>query len=363
MWGDVVSNARGNLLDSFIEDEELAVLNTGEPTHFHIQTGTFSAIDISLCSPDCYLDFTWNVMDELMGSDHFPIVIELVNDDISAPRSPRWILDKANWALFRTLTFLEVYADDFETVDDALDFLNDVIVKAGLEAIPRSSGKFARKPVPWWTIQCSITRKAMRAALTRYRRNPCDLYLLSYKKARARFRYQIKQAKRQSWIKYLSSINWRTTLPEVWSKIRKIAGKYVPPPLPVLKVNGLTLASPVEVSEAFADHFAKVSSKNVNLPYHHQRIHDESRNLDFSTSRSETYNLPFTMKEFLSALSSCHDSAPGPDDIPYAMIRHLPKETQSFLLSIINRIWKESYLPSTWDIAIMLPFLKPSKDG
>ena len=254
MWGDVISNARGNLIDSFIEEEELAILNTGKPTHFHVQTGTFSAIDISLCSPNCYLDFSWEVMDDLMGSDHFPILIDLVNDEISAPRSPRWILDKANWALFQTLTFLDVSAEDFPTVDEALDFLNEVIIEAGLKAIPRSSGKFRRKPVPWWDIQCSITRKAMRAAFTQYRRNVCDLYLISYKKARARFRYQIKQAKRQSWIKYLSSINWRTTLPEVWSKIRKIAGKYIPTPLPVLKVNGLTLANPDDVSEAFADH-------------------------------------------------------------------------------------------------------------
>ena len=57
MWGDEISNARGNILDSFIEDEGFAVLNTGQVTHFHVQTGTFSVIDLSVCSPDCYLDF------------------------------------------------------------------------------------------------------------------------------------------------------------------------------------------------------------------------------------------------------------------------------------------------------------------
>ena len=56
-WGDEISNARGNILDSFIEDEGFAVLNTGQVTHFHVQTGTFSVIDLSVCSPDCYLDF------------------------------------------------------------------------------------------------------------------------------------------------------------------------------------------------------------------------------------------------------------------------------------------------------------------
>ena len=69
------------------------------------------------------------------------------------------------------------------------------------------------------------------------------------------------------------------------------------------------------------------------------------------------------MKQLLSALSSCNDSAPVADDITYSMIRNLSKKTKIFLLTIINRIWKESSFPSVWEIAIMLAFLKPQKDG
>ena len=54
MWGDTLSNPRGNIIHSLIEDRELAIINTGEPTHFHVQTGTFSVIDLSLCSPECF---------------------------------------------------------------------------------------------------------------------------------------------------------------------------------------------------------------------------------------------------------------------------------------------------------------------
>ena len=165
MWGDVTSNSRGNMIFSLIEKKELAVLNTGAPTHFHIQTGTLTSIDISLCSPDCFLDFSWQVMDDGIGSDHFPIVIGIV-DEVAVPRSPRWLLDKANWALFKTLTFLEIDAKDFPTIDDALDFLNRIIIDASKKSIPRTSGLFSRKPVPWWNTECCITRKAMRAAFT-----------------------------------------------------------------------------------------------------------------------------------------------------------------------------------------------------
>ena len=36
LWGDVLANTRGNLLASIIEGEDVGLLNTGEPTHFHI---------------------------------------------------------------------------------------------------------------------------------------------------------------------------------------------------------------------------------------------------------------------------------------------------------------------------------------
>ena len=76
-----------------------------------------------------------------------------------------------------------------------------------------------------------------------------------------------------------------------------------------------------------------------------------------------SYNSPFTMKEFLAALNSCNDTAPGPDEIPYMMIKKAPHETKSFLLGLLNRIFKESYFPKDWEKFLMLPFAKPGKDS
>ena len=123
---------------------------------------------------------------------------------------------------------------------------------------------------------CRVAYKAMRAAFTRYRRNPCDSYLISYKKLRARFRYQVKQAKRLSWVNYISSITWRTTLSEVWAKIRTITGKHIPCSPPVIKENGSLITDPKDVSEAFAKHFATVSSKQPDSPYYQQRLHEQN---------------------------------------------------------------------------------------
>ena len=75
-------------LASFVEDEGLEVLNSGDITYFHSPTGTFTAIDLSLCSCCLYLNFNWSVLPDLYGSDHFPILSESVAS-VPQSRPPR----------------------------------------------------------------------------------------------------------------------------------------------------------------------------------------------------------------------------------------------------------------------------------
>ena len=44
IWGDVLSNTKGNMIAAILENEDVGLLNNGEPTHFHVQTGTLSCI-------------------------------------------------------------------------------------------------------------------------------------------------------------------------------------------------------------------------------------------------------------------------------------------------------------------------------
>ena len=197
-WGDILGNHRGDMIASLIEHEDLSILNTGEPTHFHVQTGTFSMIDLSICSSNCYLDFAWRVNEDTHTPDHFPIIIT-VDDSIPAPRSPRWCLERADWARFKSLTTIETEAKIFPTIDDAISLICHFLHAASLY-IPRTTGKFHRRPVPWWNIDCQLSHRAMRAAYTRLKRHRYANYLISYKKARARFRRQLKKAWHKSWV-------------------------------------------------------------------------------------------------------------------------------------------------------------------
>ena len=131
MWDGGAFNPRGILIASFIEDEGLELINTGDATHFHSQTGTFTSINFFVCTSNSLFDFTWRILPALYGSDHFPILLESVD---SEPRSrpPRWRLNRLDWQRFTDLTFSVHSLADFGTCNDAAAYFTDVLHSAAL---------------------------------------------------------------------------------------------------------------------------------------------------------------------------------------------------------------------------------------
>ena len=68
------------------------------------------------------------------------------------------------------------------------------------------------------------------------------------------------------------------------------------------------------------------------------------------------------MREFHNALSSTKETAPGEDNIIYAMIKHLPDDAKEFLLDIFNEIWVTGVLPKSWKVSLIIPCCKPGKN-
>ena len=362
LWGDCAANPRGELVSDFIGDEGLGVLNSGDMTHFHVQNGTFTAIDLSLCSSDAVLDFNWQVLPDLYGSDHFPILLELAGSE-PRPRLPRWRLNKADWKLFTELATPARSAEDFSCCDEAAVYFTDVLQSAALQSVPKTSGRFPKRPVPWWTDECTAAVRARRAAFSRVRRHRGDrLCLEDFRRARARARRTLKTAQKDSWRGYVSSITSLTPLTHIFNRVRKIAGKFTPSPPPVLSHGGDKVAEPKIVADLLADHFSNVSRKDPAAPMADARTRSEALGVDFTSAGGESYNVPFSMPELKTALSQCQDSSPGSDDIPYVFLRHMPDPAFSFLLELYNSIWSNGDFPSSWRTAVVIPIPKPGKD-
>lgn len=362
LWDSDALNPRGRVTASFVEDEELEVLNSGDVTYFHSPTGTFTAIDLSLCSSGVYLNFNWSVLPDLYGSDHFPILLESVTS-VPQSRPPRWRLDRADWHLFTAHSTPVRSVDELPSCDEATQYFTDVLHAAAIRSIPRTSGRFRKRPVPWWNAACAVAVREKRAAFSRLQRHRGDQQCLdAFRRARARTRRTLKTAQRDSWKEYVSSITARTPLTEVFNRVRKISGKFSPPPPPVLLHGGSTVADPQLLAGLFAEHFSGVSRRDPDSPGALHRRTLECRGVSFPPGDGEQYNVPFSPSELRAALSQCHDTSPGPDGVPYAFLRHMNDTAFNFLLALFNQIWITGDFPSIWRVAVVLPIPKPGKD-
>nr|BDT63038.1 MAG: hypothetical protein [Trachysalambria curvirostris nimavirus] len=365
LWGDTMCNSRGRALESLFLRNDAVVLNGDNPTHFQIQTGTFSNIDLSVSSGDIQLDFTWQVMEDLHGSDHFPILLERVNG-IPTNGIRRWQLERADWSLFRSIAEMQGSVEDFHDVQEAADYLTSHIHAAAEAAIPKSTGKYRRPPVPWWSDECQQAVRARKAALRQWKRRPSDATLIFYKKTRACARRVLKEARRKSWRQYVSMINSHTPLTWVWDKVRKIAGKITSVSPPALKIDGTIITNKADVANELAKSMAEISSgASYTARFSTYRAEQERQPLSFfsRTAAELPYNLPFSRREMDSALQLCRKTAPGSDDIPYQMVSHLPESSLEFLLALFNKIFREGTVPITWKEAIIIPIPKPGKDA
>lgn len=84
---------------------------------------------------------------------------------------------------------------------------------------------------------------------------------------------------------------------------------------------GETVADPKTVADIFSEHFSEVSRKDPTAPGARHRQNLESHGVDFASAGGEPYNVPFSLSELKMALTQCHDSSPGLDDIPYSFLR------------------------------------------
>lgn len=76
IWGNSKNCNRGKIIENILDTHSnISLLNTGEPTHFCLFRGTYSAVDISLCSTSLLNTTSWEVLNHLYGSDHFPIIL------------------------------------------------------------------------------------------------------------------------------------------------------------------------------------------------------------------------------------------------------------------------------------------------
>ena len=360
-WGCKDNNNRGNLIENFIMQNNLSLLNDGSFTYLHPASGSFSALDLCLCEPCLYMDFSFSVLDDSHGSDHFPVVIH--SDIPEADGVSRWNFKRANWSEFSRFCSQELSEDAFiESDDPALDFTN-VLFSIAKRTIPYSSSGPRKINRPWFSEECRDALKQRRKALHKFKKYPTTVNLNICKVWRAKARRIIKSCKRRSWHEYVSRLNTRTPTKKVWDMVRRISGKHKAPKVCHLDDNGTKITDTIEIANKLGQTLANNSSSTHYTPkFQKYKKQQEKKKLNFKSNNQENYNRPFSLRELKQALKKAHDTSPGPDKIHYQLIKHLPTNCLIVLLNIFNSIWTTGSFPDCWREAIIVPVPKPGKD-
>ena len=145
--------------------------------------------------------------------------------------------------------------------------------------------------------------------------------------------------------------------------IRKITGKNKNNKHIHIKSNGNIGSTAKDISSALGENFQKNSSStNYSENFQNIKQEREKEHLNFMSLNHEKYNLPFTSSELLDVLHKSLDTAAGPDDIHYQILKHLPNRTLETLSNILNDIWITGKFPKDWSKVTIIPIPIPNKD-
>nr|XP_012148622.1 PREDICTED: uncharacterized protein LOC105663561 [Megachile rotundata] len=216
-----------------------------------MSNGSYSAIDLTFCSPNIYDNIEYTTSTELYNSDHFPIFVEFIDNNTGIPiAQPTWKFKKADWILYQ------------EEVNQNLPSLKapNSTNSAG-KSIPKTSNAIVKNNLPWWNNECHEAIKEKKYAFNVYKKHKTDINLIEFKRVRAKARKVLKQAKKDAWINYISSLTKNTPCDKMWNKLKKINGQKVNSQITAIKgIDNSIITDSIEMANLLATTFAKNSN-------------------------------------------------------------------------------------------------------
>jgi len=287
VWGCSKTDIRGKLVEDILLKHNLSLLNDGSYTYLHPATGSLSAIDLSIATPSLYLDFSWQVIIDQHGSDHFPIGI---CSYATAPpvTNGTWKLSKANWTTFSSKASTDLGRNYPNDLEDPIEHFTDILTNIANSTIPKSKPRSKKRDPVWLNDECMNSicsrRKTTRKVKTSF--TPANIENLRIVRAKARCIR--RSTKRKCWQSFVSKINSRTSIKKVWTVVRKITGYPSTSPIRHLKVDFLDIANTIWPRLSQTIHHLKTTAVNSNLSITRQKTN--SSNLNPATMKITTIN-------------------------------------------------------------------------
>nr|CAI5836564.1 unnamed protein product [Callosobruchus analis] len=323
LWGSYKQNHNGVSLVEALNSADLVLLNDGSPTRFQNNENN-SVVDLTFASPDIANIIEWRTHDDTLGSDHYPILLEIKlqsasNGHVITPKN-KWNTDKANWNLYHHYcdNFFNNCPPAFQNTDEKYQFFIQGINEAALKSIPPYK-PFTKKnsaPAPWWDQECEEAINNRKREFRKYKQQSNVENYVFCKREIAKTKRILKNKAKLYWIKYCNNLNKNTPCSDLWSQAKRMQRMQVN----YNKCNNL------DWEEHFFNKIAPCSTTQDSA--------DMFLRQDCNTSSFLSQHI--TINELEYALRNANNSSPGLDNITYSMIWHLPNNALRLCLGAMK---------------------------
>lgn len=233
-WGCASNCSSGIHLSDTLMDFDLSLLNDGSYTTNPLNpTHNSAALDLSLVSPHLFPVSEWKVESDSLLNDHFPISITLgIEHTTFTFSSHRYPVKKIDWIQFKKS--LDIVAPTLANSSPLTQYSNipqaiHVSINSSIP-VPLTNGtrSFKARPTIWWNEECNTANVARKGAWSSFRRLSNLENLIEAKRLGAIARKTFKKTKKNSWIEFTKTIDFRSPTNKVWDKIKRFRNRNIP---------------------------------------------------------------------------------------------------------------------------------------
>ena len=362
MWHNNESNTKGEILESFVLQHRLVIVNSPQPISTFDNTRGSSNIDVTLGTNAIGRKLrNWKVHKHLTTSDHNLITFEIVKgtQENTPQLNNRYNTKRANWDAYRKELQKQTQQTGLQNIgnDTEAQYLSEQIDKAILEAgeitIPKK--KIFIKSVPWWNRKLTELRKKMMKARHKMQRTGDETarkrLLGHFRCARNKYITEIRKAKQVSWEKFVTCEGNR----DPWSIVYKIQTK---------KLRVETVQSNIvshskhtitweETAKILLNTLIPDDDKECETSWHTQ-IRNETE-----TTASTEDTPPFRVEEINTIINKLNSrKAPGRDLIEVQMVKEAWPVIQHELQTLFNNCLAQKVFPEQFKYAQIRALLK-----
>lgn len=325
LWDQYHADAKGAILFDFINDEDVILMNSGEPTFVPAEPNKKpSTIDLVLVSPGLYQDTSLDILQYGVGSRH--LVLHIVVSNVKSPCQKFFLNRKKVKQELEKLDAVQV---------DGLSSLQRVTEKI----LKGAKQKNRFEPKFWWNEDVEVAWRNKNEARAKFNRSGTLEDLVELKKQEGLFARCKNKVIREKFREYIEEIDPNTSSKELWKKINGLTGKR----------RQRYQATIVHEEEEAANQFL-----NANFPF--------STHCDLSISVTASYDI-LNVELWNDILSKKKkSSAPGPDGLSYEILKSLKPEVRNNIIRDLNRIWKGGRVDANMNKIKVIAIPKPGKN-